>query len=137
MFNNRYNDEYDNDKDYDDNRRVGGTDSRGYGNYSCPIQQRHVHEIQGSVDVAEYGEDAHCHRFSTVSGEAILCGGNDHYHEVFFNTDYVDGHYHNFCGSTGGAIKVGDRHVHFLKSVTSFNDGHKHKFRLSTFIQEQ
>ncbi|MDF2686783.1 MAG: hypothetical protein K0S55_1966, partial [Clostridia bacterium] len=39
-----------------------------------------------------------------------------------------------FCGKTGGAIRVGDRHVHCIESITSFDDGHKHKFRVATLI---
>lgn len=98
-------------------------------------KQTHVHEVQGSVEIAEAGRDAHNHRFATVTGEAIPVGCNDHVHEVTFRTDFYENHYHEFCGKTGGAIYVGDRHVHFLEDVTSCNDGHKHDFRLSTFIE--
>lgn len=98
-------------------------------------RQKHVHEVQGSVEIAERGEDPHNHRFATVSGEAIPIG-KDHVHEVKFKTDFYEDHFHEFCGRTSGAIYVGDRHVHFLESVTTVNDGHKHKFRLSTFIQD-
>ena len=122
-----------NDKDYDND--AAGTARRRNEYYSCPIQQRHVHEVQGSVEVAERGEDAHCHRFATVSGEAAPCGYNDHYHEVIFTTDFEDGHYHNFYGCTGGAIRTGDRHVHYVESVTTRNDGHKHKFKAATLIE--
>lgn len=98
--------------------------------------QKHVHEVQGSVEIAEREEDPHNHRFATVSGEAIPCGNNDHVHEVKFRTDFFDEHFHEFCGRTSGAIAVGDRHVHFIESVTTENDGHKHKFRLGTFIED-
>ncbi len=95
--------------------------------------QRHVHEIQGSVMIAEAEEDPHNHRFATVSGEAIGNGIN-HYHEVRFRTDFFNDHFHEFCGTTSGAVIVGDRHVHFLASVTSENDGHTHNFRFATLI---
>jgi len=100
---------------------------------SCPITQKHVHEILGSVQIAEPQEDPHNHRFATVSDEAIQCG-NTHVHEVKFRTDFYENHFHEFCGRTLGAVPVGDRHVHFLESVTSCNDGHKHEFRVATLI---
>lgn len=50
--------------------------------------QRHVHEIVGSVEIAEENTDPHNHRFATVSGEAIPLGNGDHVHE--------DGHRHRF-----------------------------------------
>lgn len=106
--------------------------------YSCNNQhyreeQEHVHEILGSVEIAEPEEEPHNHRFATVSGEAIRVG-MDHYHEVAFRTDFFDDHFHTFSGRTSGAIRVGDRHVHFLQSVTSENDGHRHRFRFATLI---
>lgn len=97
-------------------------------------QQRHVHEVLGSVEIAEPREEPHNHRFATVSGEAIPCG-SDHVHEVKFRTDFFDDHFHEFCGRTSGAVWVGDRHVHFLESVTSVNDGHRHNFRFATLIE--
>lgn len=96
-------------------------------------EQRHVHEIQGSVEIAEPEEEPHNHRFATVSGEAIG-EGRAHYHEVKFRTDFFDDHFHEFCGKTSGAIDVGDRHVHFIKSVTTVSDGHVHEFRVATLI---
>jgi hypothetical protein len=96
-------------------------------------EQRHVHEIQGSVQIAEAQEEPHNHRFATVSGEAIGSGIN-HYHEVKFRTDFFEDHFHEFCGKTSAAIPVGDRHVHFLESVTTVNDGHRHDFRFATLI---
>jgi hypothetical protein len=101
---------------------------------SPSASQRHVHEVQGSVEIAEPQEDPHNHRFATVTGEAIPIGNGDHIHEVKFRTDFYENHFHEFCGKTGGAIRVGDRHVHFLESETTRNDGHRHDFRLSTFI---
>ena len=95
---------------------------------------RHVHEVLGSVEIAEKLEDPHNHRFATVSGQAILVSGGDHVHEVGFRTDFYEDHFHEFCGRTGGAIAVGDRHVHFLESVTTVVDGHQHEFRVGTLI---
>lgn len=102
----------------------------------CSEQQRHVHEVHGSVKIAEPLEDPHNHRFATVSGEAIPVGCDDHVHKVNFRTDFYEDHFHEFQGKTCGAIKVGDRHVHFLESVTTEVDGHEHEFRLSTFIED-
>lgn len=100
-----------------------------------PIQceQKHVHEIQGSVEIAEPNTEPHNHRFCTISGEAIQNGCN-HYHEVKFRTDFYEDHFHEFCGTTSCAIPVGDRHVHFLESVTTEEDCHRHNFRFATLI---
>lgn len=99
-----------------------------------PYKQRHVHEILGSVQIAEPVEEPHNHRFATVSDEAIPIPGGDHFHKVKFYTDFYEDHFHEFWGRTSDAIWVGDRHVHFLKSVTSENDDHRHKFRVATLI---
>lgn len=96
--------------------------------------QRHVHEVLGSVEIAEAEVDPHNHRFATVSGEAILCG-ESHFHVVEFRTDFYENHFHEFCGKTGLAIEVGDRHVHFLESVTEVSDDHDHEFRVGTLIE--
>lgn len=97
--------------------------------------QEHVHEILGSVMIAEPREDPHNHRFATVSCEQIGTGIN-HFHEVKFRTDFYEGHYHEFCGRTTGAVIVGDRHVHFLRGETTENDGHTHDFRAATLIED-
>lgn len=114
---------------------------RGYHNWQDDDEedessrnQRHVHEVQGSVLIAEREEDPHNHRFATVTGQAIPIGNGDHVHNVRFKTDFYENHFHEFRGRTGGAIRVGDRHVHFLESNTTKNDGHRHEFRLGTFI---
>jgi hypothetical protein len=101
----------------------------------CHEKQKHIHEIQGSVQIAEPQEEPHNHRFATVSGEQIGEGLN-HFHEVKFRTDFYEDHFHEFCGRTTGAIVVGDRHVHFLESCTTENDKHKHKFRVATLIND-
>ena len=103
---------------------------------TCPQSQRHVHEVQGSVMIAEAATDPDNHRFATVSGEAIPAGLSNHVHEVAFRTDFYEDHFHLFRGRTGGAIPVGDRHVHFLESVTTVSEGHRHEFRLSTFMND-
>ena len=97
-------------------------------------EQKHVHELQGSVRIAEPKEDPHNHRFCTVTGEAINCG-DSHIHEVCFRTDNFNDHFHEFKGKTGPAIRVGDRHVHFIEDVTTENDGHRHRFEAATLIE--
>jgi hypothetical protein len=101
----------------------------------CRDEQRHNHELLGSVIIAGR-KDPHAHRFATVTGEAIPLGSHDHIHKVEFRTDFYEEHYHKFSGKTSGAIKVGDRHVHFLESVTTEDDGHRHKFRAVTLIDD-
>ncbi len=105
-----------------------------YGNCPCPTMQTHVHEILGSVKIAERCTDPHNHRFATVSDEVIGSGLN-HVHEVKFRTDFYENHFHEFCGRTGPATIIGDnRHVHYLESVTNCRDGHRHEFRFGTLI---
>lgn len=101
-------------------------------------EQEHVHEITGITRVQEEGNDCHNHRFCTVSGEAFwIPGRKDHFHEVTFRTDTADGHYHEFCGKTSGAIEVGNgKHVHFIKDCTEVSDGHRHEFQVATLIDE-
>lgn len=102
----------------------------------CSDTQEHVHEITGSVMIAEAGVDPHNHRFATVSGEAIPVGEN-HIHDVKFRTDFYEEHFHEFQGRTGIAIPISDgRHVHYLKSMTTQNDGHRHEFRVATLIED-
>lgn len=102
----------------------------------CNNPQTHVHEVLGSVMIAEREEDPHNHRFATVSGEAIRVN-RSHVHEVRFRTDFYENHFHEFRGRTSEAIPVGDdRHVHFLESVTTRNDGHFHEFRVATLIED-
>ncbi len=96
----------------------------------------HVHEIQGSVKTAKRASDPHNHRFAAVSEEARSIGAGEHVHDVQFRTDSYENHYHEFCGTVGGAIKTEGRHVHFLKSVTSVSDGHFHVFELTTLIED-
>lgn len=98
--------------------------------------EQHVHEILGSTLSAGGCNSCHSHRFATVSDEAIR-SGNSHVHKVTFRTDSTDGHFHEFCGTTGTAIFVGDgRHVHFLSGCTDSADGHTHQFRVATLIND-
>lgn len=104
--------------------------------HSTQYSQKHVHEVQGSVKIAEK-DDPHNHRFATVSSEAMKCENHNHFHVIKFRTDFYEDHFHEFCGETYPAIPVGDgRHVHFLKSVTGVSDCHVHEFRLATFIDD-
>lgn len=99
-------------------------------------KQEHVHELTGSTRVLNECRDCHNHRFCTVTDEAVYTENQcDHYHEVKFRTDFSDGHYHEFCGKTSGAIDVGGgKHVHFIKGFTEEEDGHKHEFQAATLI---
>ena len=98
-----------------------------------PVEQ-HVHEILGSTFIAERCEDAHNHRFATVSGVAIPYQGS-HVHNVTFRTDSYDGHFHKFSGQSSVAIPVGGgRHVHFASATTTTADGHSHEFRVASLI---
>lgn len=100
-------------------------------------QQRHVHEVVGSVEIAEPRCDPHNHRFATVSGEAIQTGPCDHVHLITFRTDFYEDHFHEFSGYSGGAIDVGGgRHVHFLEDETCVSDGHRHDFRVAVLIND-
>jgi hypothetical protein len=105
-----------------------------HGGGDCPEEQRHDHELLGSVQIAEREVDPHNHRFATVTGPAMPAGRDDHIHEVKFRTDFYEDHFHEFHGRTRGAVHVGDRHVHFLEDVTTFADGHRHDFRAATLI---
>nr|MDD6335347.1 YmaF family protein [bacterium] len=96
----------------------------------------HVHELQGSVKIAERASDPHNHRFATMTGEARPLGPNNHFHDVQFVTDTYEDHEHAFVGRTSGAIMVGDRHVHFLSDDTAPADGHTHEFRAATFMND-
>lgn len=101
----------------------------------CKETEQHVHEILGSTQLANCCKDAHNHRFATVSDIAMK-SGNSHVHKIKFRTDSYDGHWHEFEGTSGPAIPVGDgRHVHFAKAFTTERDGHKHEFRVAALIE--
>lgn len=99
-------------------------------------EQTHVHEVLGSVEIAEIQEDPHNHRFAVISGE-VIPQGNSHVHRIETRTDFYEDHFHLICVKTGTAIDVGDgRHVHFVESVTTVVDEHQHNFRVATLIQD-
>nr|WP_148930984.1 YmaF family protein [Paenibacillus methanolicus] len=100
-----------------------------------PKQQRHVHEFEGSTQLAEEGDDRHNHRFAGITGQAIK-SGSSHIHEIdLTHTDFLD-HFHNLKKiRTGPAIPVGNgKHVHFVTGQTTLNDGHVHRFNFATLI---
>ena len=105
-------------------------------NHSECRKQKHVHELTGSTRIFREFDEYHNHRFCTVSGEAMqIPGKQDHFHEVKFRTDFSDGHYHEFCGKTSGAIDVGGgKHVHFIKDFTEEEDEHRHEFQAASLI---
>jgi hypothetical protein len=94
----------------------------------------HVHEVQGLVETAQQGKDAHNHRFLAVSSDPKPIGKRDHVHDVIFCIDYHDGFCHEGWGTTSGAFPVGDGHVHFLEGITTTDDGHWHKYRIATSL---
>jgi hypothetical protein len=104
-------------------------------NEHCPVRL-HLHEVQGSVKIAERKCEPHNHRFATISCEPIFLGNDDHAHQVTFRTDSYEGHYHEFSGRTTGAFEVCDGHVHYLEGVTSEQDGHRHCFKVITHIED-
>jgi len=98
--------------------------------------QRHVHEFEGSTQLAEAGADRHNHRFAGVTGQAIR-SGKSHVHEIDLSrTDFLN-HFHKLKKiRTGPAIPVGNgKHVHFVTGQTTLNDGHVHRFKFATLIQ--
>ena len=100
-------------------------------------QQTHVHEVVGSVRLAELSDDPHNHRFEGMTGEEIPVPGG-HIHDFHTTTDFYEGHYHPICVRTGRDVNVGEgdhaRHVHFIDSDTRPQDGHFHEFIAATLI---
>ncbi|MBS5081123.1 MAG: YmaF family protein [Clostridiales bacterium] len=100
--------------------------------------QTHVHEVLGSVRLAELNEDPHNHRFAGVTEEIIKVPGG-HIHKFTAKTDFYEDHFHPICVTTGLQVKVGkcgdERHVHFIDSQTEIEDGHFHRFIASTLIE--
>lgn len=103
----------------------------------CEKKQTHVHEVLGSVRLAELKEDPHNHRFAGVTDEVIWvpCG---HIHRLRTKTDFYEDHFHLICVRTGLQVEAGEgkdaRHVHFIDSVTEVEDGHDHEFIAATLI---
>ena len=102
----------------------------------CRVQ-RHVHEVLGSVRIAEENEDAHNHRFAGMTGEAILIeNGRSHTHKLKTITDFYEDHFHDIEVCVSRAIPVSqNRHVHFVYAKTKVSDGHCHKFMVATLIE--
>ena len=100
-------------------------------------EQTHVHEVLGSVRLAELREDPHNHRFAGVTEEVIFVPGG-HIHKLFTKTDFYEDHFHPICVETGLQVPVGcgddRRHVHFIDSETECEDGHLHEFIAATLI---
>lgn len=112
------------------------TDSR---HMDCDDEvQTHVHEVVGSVRLAELEEDPHNHRFAGVTDEVIpVCGG--HIHKLRTKTDFYENHFHPIYVKTGLPVNVGqgddERHIHFIDADTKVEDGHFHEFIATTLIQ--
>jgi len=104
----------------------------------CREEQTHVHELIGSVRLAELGEDPHNHRFAGITGEVIRVPGG-HIHEFRSNTDFYENHFHPICVRTELNIQVGEgddeRHIHFIDANTEVEDGHHHEFIAATLIE--
>jgi len=76
--------------------------------YPCDESKKqfHVHEVQGSVEIAEPEEDPHDHRFATVSGQALPLGVNDHFHEIKFRTDFIKTIFMNLKAEPSGQSRL-------------------------------
>lgn len=107
-------------------------------NNSCYETQTHVHEVVGSVRLAELKVDPHNHRFAGITGEVIQVP-RGHIHKFYTKTDFYEDHFHPICVKTGLDVTVGEgddaRHVHFIDSQTEVEDGHFHEFIAATLIQ--
>ena len=100
--------------------------------------QTHVHEVVGSVRLAEIEEDPHNLRFAGVTDQVIPVPGG-HIHKLQTKTDFYEEHFHPICVKTGLPVRVGEgedaRHVHFIDSNTNLEDGHFHEFIVATQIE--
>lgn len=105
--------------------------------HKCKETLTEVHEVLGSVRLAELQDDPHNHRFDGITGEEIVVPGG-HIHKFETRTDFYENHYHRICVKTGPPILVGKganaRHVHFLDDMTEMADNHNHEFIASTLI---
>lgn len=110
------------------------SDRSGDSCLSCPAEL-HLHEVQGSTQVAESGCEAHSHRFATVTSEPVILKNGKHAHKLTFRTDTYDGHCHEFCGMTTEEYEICDGHVHYCEGKTSESDGHCHEFKFITHIE--
>lgn len=100
----------------------------------------HVHEVEGSVRLAELREDPHNHRFAGVTGEAIRVPGG-HIHIFRTKTDFYEDHFHEINVETGLNVRVGRgndaRHVHYIDEFTEVAEDHSHKFITATLIENE
>lgn len=100
--------------------------------------QMHVHEVVGSVRLAELNEDPHNHRFAGITDEVIEVPGG-HIHRFHAKTDFYENHFHPICVKTGLQVIVGEcddiRHVHFIDEETEVVDEHFHEFIVATLIE--
>ncbi len=100
--------------------------------------QTHVHEVVGSVRLAELEEDPHNHRFAGLTDQVIPVPGG-HIHEFRTKTDFYEDHFHPICVKTGPPVRVGSgedaRHVHFIDNDTEVVDDHLHEFIVATLIE--
>ena len=98
----------------------------------------HVHEVEGSVRLAELKKDPHNHRFAGVTEEVILVPGG-HIHVFKTKTDFYEDHFHEIYVKTGLQVVVGKgedaRHVHFIDAETQVAEDHFHEFIAATLIE--
>lgn len=67
----------------------------------CKKQQKHVHEVLGSVKIYDEKGECHNHRFAGMTGEAVsVRSGKSHIHYVYAKTEISDGHRHEFQVAT-------------------------------------
>lgn len=103
----------------------------------CEVET-HVHEVVGSVRLAELEEDPHNHRFAGVTEEVVFVPGG-HYHVLKTKTDFYENHFHEVCIRTGLQVVVGcgedERHIHYIDDETQCSDGHRHEFIAATLIE--
>lgn len=96
--------------------------------------QSHVHEVEGSVKLAEEGDDRHNHRFAGVTSQ-LIPDPDGHRHAILTNTDFFENHHHEIGVITGLPIPVGNgKHVHFVVGNSTLDDGHFHQFQFTTLI---
>lgn len=111
------------------------------GHCDCKCEKKrmtHVHEVEGSVRLAELKKDPHNHRFAGVTEEVILVPGG-HIHVFKTKTDFYEDHFHEICVKTGLQVVVGKgedaRHVHFIDAETQVAEDHFHEFIAATLIE--
>ena len=100
-------------------------------------RQGHVHEIIGSVKLAERRTNSHNHCFAGVTEEKIEVYGG-HIHKFYTKTDFFNDHYHEIQVRTGISIPIGngndEYHIHYIDEGTEISEGHYHDFLAATMI---